>query len=104
MRSRDRSCVVKSKFSGSLKIETSEANLDGQEAQIWKDCRTSRKIAHITSRLPCTVKVLLCSCVGTAKWLTNGSMAITRWDRGAMTILVVSKFVVEGETCLPRRV
>ena len=60
----------------------------------------AEKMAHLTLRLPSAVKVLLCSCVRTAMWLINGSMAITRWERGTRTILVVSKFVVEGEKML----
>ena len=34
MRSRDRSCVVKSKFSGSLKIEASEAHFGNLESEM----------------------------------------------------------------------
>ena len=33
--------------------------------------------AHLTLRLPCAVKVLQCSCVGTAVSVDNGSTATT---------------------------
>ena len=66
----------------------------------------SREIWDLCAFLSlCAVTVLLYNCVATAMWLTNGSMATTRWERSTATNLWYPKnaaFLVEEENCAPR--